>query len=815
VAAAWILAVAGPVLLTLALLPFRPGLGPGGFLFCTLLVVMVAAAIGGTWPALAGVVLGDLAGAYFFAPPDSDLRIQLNADLVSVAAFAAAGTAAAILIGRLTGLAGEQTRDRQVEAALRRVATLVAHGTPADELFSVVTDEVGRLMAADFARMARYDSDDSLTYLAAWSRTGQPFPVGSRWPLAGQNVGKMVARTGRPARMDDLAGASGPLAAQAREWGVRSISGVPIMVEDRIWGVMVAGSGLRRAPPPDTEARLASFMDLLAAAISNADSRAALTRLAEEQAALSRVATLVARGAPADELFAAVAAEVGQVLPVDYAGLGRYAPDGMVTTLTGWSRGRPVFESGTPRPLGGENIASVVARTGRPARMDSYADASGAVGAAAREAGFGSTVGTPILVEGRLWGVMEAGSTERPVPADTEVRLSSFTDLLATAISNADNRAALTQLAEEQAALRRVATLVARGAPPDEVFAAVSEEAGRLLDAAQTAMNRYESDGTATIMASWSRAGDPAPVGTRERLGGSNLTTIVAQSHRPARMESYATASGPHGGIARETGFRSAVGTPIIVQGRLWGVMVTASADEHPLAEGTEARLASFTELVATAVSNAESLAALTASRARVVATADETRRQIERDLHDGAQQRLVSLALAVRTAQATVPAELSDLDADLGRVADGLVNALDDLREMARGIHPAILAEGGLGAALKTLARRSTVPVQLDAPATPRLPERVEVAAYYLVSEALTNAAKYANASVIQVSAEIAGPVLHLRVRDDGVGGADAARGTGLIGLKDRVEALGGTVTVQSPAGDGTTLHAELPLTG
>jgi signal transduction histidine kinase len=615
--------------------------------------------------------------------------------------------------------------------------------------------------------------------------------------------------------MDDLAGAAGPLAAQAREWGVRSISGVPIMVEDRIWGVMLAGSSLRRPPPPDTEARLASFTDLLATAISNADSRAGLTRLAEEQTALRRVATLVARGAPADELFAAVTGEVGQVLPVDYAAMGRYEPDGMVSTITGRSRGRPVFEVGTPRTLGGNNVATIVARTGRPARMDSYADASGVVGVAAREAGFGSTVGTPILVEGRLWGVMVAGSVDHPVPADTEVRLASFTDLLATAISNADSRAVLTRLAEEQAALRRVATLVARGAPPDEVFAAVSEEAGRLLEAGQTVMNRYQPDGTATVVASWSRAGDPAPLGTRRPLGGNNLTTIVARDRRPARMESYADASGPAGGVAREVGFRSAVGTPIIVQGSLWGVMVTASADEHPLAAGTEARLASFTELVATAVSNAETLAALTASRARVVATADQTRRQIERDLHDGAQQRLVSLTLALRTAQAAVPPGGGDLEADLDRVADGLVNVLDDLREMARGIHPAILAEGGLEPALKTLARRSAVPVQLDVPTTARLPERVEVAAYYLVSEALTNAAKHANASVIHVSTETAGSVLHLRVRDDGVGGADPAGGTGLIGLKDRVEALGGTITVHSPAGAGTTLHAELPLTG
>ncbi len=244
------------------------------------------------------------------------------------------------------------------------------------------------------------------------------------------------------------------------------------------------------------------------------------------------------------------------------------------------------------------------------------------------------------------------------------------------------------------------------------MFAAVSEEAGQLLQAGQTTMNRYEPDGTVTVVASWSRTGSAVPLGAREPLGGNNLTTIVAQTRRPARLDSYADASGPAAVVAREAGFRSAIGTPIIVQGRLWGVMAAASADEHPLAPDTEARLASFTELVATAVSNAENLAELPASRARVVATADETRRQIERDLHDGAQQRLVSLALTLRTTQAGVPPDARDLEAELADVADGLVNVLDDLREMARGIHPAILSEGGLAPALKTLARRSTVPV-------------------------------------------------------------------------------------------------------
>jgi signal transduction histidine kinase len=365
-----------------------------------------------------------------------------------------------------------------------------------------------------------------------------------------------------------------------------------------------------------------------------------------------------------------------------------------------------------------------------------------------------------------------------------------------------------------EAALRRVATLVAHGGQPQEVFAAVSAEAGQLLQADRTTMCRYEQDGTATIVARWSAAGGAVSIGAREPLGGNNITSIIAQTGRPARIDAYGDASGPVGRVAQGVGFRSAVGTPIIVQGRVWGVMVAGSVGEEPLAPGTEARLASFTELVATAISNAENLAELTASRARLVATADETRRRIERDLHDGAQQRLVALALSLRTARDAVPAELTGLDADLARIADGLVNVLDDLREMARGIHPAILAEGGLGPALKALARRCTIPVQLDVQVPGRLPERVEVAAYYVVSEALANAAKHACATVIHVGAQTAGPALRLRVRDDGIGGADPARGTGLVGLKDRVESLGGTITVHSPAGAGTTLDADLPLT-
>jgi signal transduction histidine kinase len=412
--------------------------------------------------------------------------------------------------------------------------------------------------------------------------------------------------------------------------------------------------------------------------------------------------------------------------------------------------------------------------------------------------------------------VVFAGSNlKQPLPADTEARLASVTDLLATAIANAESRAGTTRLAEEQAALRRVATLVARGAPAEEVFGTVTKEAGQLLQADQTTMSRYEFDDTATIVAGWSKTGDVLPIGARPELGGENLMTIVSQTRRPARIANIAHASGDAIAVIRRTGLRSGVGTPILVEGRLWGVMIANSTDEEALAPDTEARLASFTDLVATAIANAEHLAQLTASRARVVATADETRRRIERDLHDGAQQRLVSLRLALRAVQTTVPPQLGDLEDELAQVADGLEGVLDELREMARGIHPAILAKGGLAPALKTLARRWTVPVELDVRVVARLPERVEVATYYVVSEALTNAAKHAQASLVNVEVETVEGALRLCVRDDGVGGADPIRGSGLVGLKDRVEALGGAITIQSPPGSGTALRVELPLSG
>jgi signal transduction histidine kinase len=542
-------------------------------------------------------------------------------------------------------------------------------------------------------------------------------------------------------------------------------------------------------------------------------------RIAEEQAALRRVATLVARATPPEEVFAVVAAEVGRLLGADFTILSRTESDGAQVSVGAWSStGDDVaFPVGTRVLLGGRNVVSLVVQTSRPARIDYYADASGPIADAARGYGFRSAIGVPISVEGQLWGVMAVASGRaEPMQADTEARTAGFTELVATAIANAQARVELRAFAEEQAALRRVATLVASGAPPEEVFAAVTAEIGRVLSADVTALSRYDPDGTATVVGGWVSTGDASrvPVGTQMELGGRNVTTLVFQTGRAARIDDYSDASGEAAALARERGMRSIVGVPISVAGRLWGVVMVASASEQPQRVDIAGRLAGFTELVGSALANAEAQAALTASRARIVAAADNARRRIERDLHDGAQQRLVSLALQLRSAvRASPPPKAGELVAQMDLVADELIGVLEELREIAHGLHPAALAEGGLRPALKRLARRSPVPVRLDVRIDGRLPEPIELAAYYVVSEALTNTAKHASANIIEARVETRGGALHVRVHDDGRGRADLTRGSGLIGLTDRVEALGGRLWLHSPPGAGTTMHMALPL--
>jgi signal transduction histidine kinase len=452
-----------------------------------------------------------------------------------------------------------------------------------------------------------------------------------------------------------------------------------------------------------------------------------------------------------------------------------------------------------------------VHQTGRPARID-YSDVSGVIGqVGSQDWGLRSSAGVPVSAESRVWGcIAVAFSRQERLPADTEARLASFTELVATAIANTESRAALARLAEEQAALRRVATLVARGAAPERVFAAVTEEYARLVPVDLAAMARYGPDDTQIYVATWGKAVAFIPIGSRWALDGQNVGAAIYKTGRPARVESQAGATGSLADLIRDIGIRSLIGTPVVVQGRLWGEIGAGSTLEEPLPPDAEARLASFTELVATAIANADSRTQLMASRARIVAAADETRRRIERDLHDGTQQHLVTLILDLRQVQSDAPPEL---EGSLSRIAEQVTGVLDQVREISRGIHPAILSEGGLALALRALARRSAVPVELEVRTGRRLPDHVEVTAYYAVSEALANAAKHAHASAVHVELDTPDTAVRLRIRDDGIGGADPARGSGLTGLRDRIEAVGGTFDVTSPAGGGTTLLIEIPV--
>jgi signal transduction histidine kinase len=340
--------------------------------------------------------------------------------------------------------------------------------------------------------------------------------------------------------------------------------------------------------------------------------------------------------------------------------------------------------------------------------------------------------------------------------------------------------------AERQAALRRVATAVAQGVPPADVFSTVTTELANALRAEHAALFRYEPDGTAVLVAVHDESGvQPMSVGEHFRIDGDNVAARVLREGRIA---------------------------PIVVDGQQWGVAVVSSCHAQPFPPDTEARLTDFAKLVAMAVANAQAQSDLTASRARIVTAADDARRRLERDLHDGAQQRLVSLALKARMTELSLPAGQEAIKAQLAEIVEGLGDASEELRAISRGIHPAILSKGGLGPALRSLACRSVVPVKLDVDVPGRLPDRVEVAAYYVVAEALTNTARYAHAAEVRVSAKAADGHLDLMVSDDGAGGADPANGSGLIGLVDRVAAVGGHLRVSSPAGVGTSLAATIP---
>jgi len=366
----------------------------------------------------------------------------------------------------------------------------------------------------------------------------------------------------------------------------------------------------------------------------------------------------------------------------------------------------------------------------------------------------------------------------------------------------------------EQAALRRIAALLARSVPAEEVFDAVVDEVRSLLDVDAAGLGRFEANKTATLLAVSAEEDARVTLPTEITTEGHNVLGMVLRTGRPARIDDYAKATGgEHVRRFREAGVRSTVGAPVQLREHLWGLLAVYSM-HRPLPPNTEARLADFAALVAGALANVQAWSELEASRVRIISAADEARRRVERDLHDGAQQRLVATALKAQVLARSEAAQTAGLDDELRGLAAELDGVLEELRTIASGLHPAALSHGGgLAPALATLARRSPVPVVLDVRLPERLAESVEVAAYYVVAETLTNTTKHGEASTIDVTAELNDDGLRVCVRDDGVGGADPARGSGLVGLRDRVEAFGGTMSLDSPAGEGTTLVAQLPL--
>jgi len=754
-------------------------------------------------------------------PADAEKRVEKFTELVATAiANTESRVELATSEARARRLAGEQ-------AALRRVATLVAKGTSSDELFAAVAREVADVIDVPLVALQRYDPDGTFTMVGIAGETS--FTVGSRWPVEDEGVAGMILATGRPARKQDYTTMPGPLGAAVRGDGMLSMVGVPIVVDGSIWGFMT-GAAKQGAPiPAGTEERFARFTELVATAIADSQARDRLAQLAYEQAALRRVATIVARAPASEQLFSTVAREVASVLNVPGVIVTRYDADG--TALTLGEAFRPDLAGaerflgvGTRTPREPGSLAAQVFDTRGPARVDDFSTAPGTVGELARAAQLGSGCAGPIVVNGAVWGKMCVFSRVGvPLPAETEDRLHDFIELVATAIANYEARAELAaseararELADEQAALRRVATLVARGVSPEEIFSAVTNEMAQLFGSPQACVGRFEPDGSTMVLVGVSDGIRGLSIGSRWELEDYMASTGVFRTGRPVRVErsDLEHVSGSMADVLREIGAVSNVGAPIVVEGKRWG-FVTVTDLNKPLPADAEKRLEKFAELLGTAIANADSRAQLAGSRARIIAAGDDARRRIERDLHDGAQQRLITLTAALRRADAKLPTGADELRADLARVAEGLTTAVDELRELSRGIHPSILTEGGLSPALKALGRRSAVRVKLDMGFEQRLSDHVEVAAYYTVSEALTNASKHANATRVWVSLRVDHDMLRLSIRDDGVGGADANRGSGLTGLRDRIEALGGQIKIESPSGGGTLIEVEIPIGG
>src|SRR3954467_2764647 len=568
-------------------------------------------------------------------PPETDSRIGGFTELVATAIANA-------------GARDELSRLVEEQAALRRVATLVAEGAAPTEVFDAVIAEVGQLLGAAQVGLARYVNEREISVLAIRGQSPEILRSDMRLPLDGDSVNARILRTGRSARLDFAEAGSGSIAEVLRHDNVNATVGAPIVVDGALWGMIGASWRGDDQPPANAEKRVEKFTELVATAIANTESRAELAAseararaLAGEQAALRRVAILVAEGASSDELFAAVTREAAEVLDVPVVALQRYEPDRMFTMVA--IAGETTFTVGSRWPVEDEGLAGMILATGRPARRQEYTTMPGPLGAALRAGGMVSAVGVPIVVEGSIWGFMTAGARPgRPTPDGTEERLARFTELVATAIADSQAREQLAQLASEQAALRRVATMVAQESPPAEasaafarapasgqIFSIVAREVAFVLDVPGVIVTRYEPDGTAVTVGQafgpdLARAEQFLGIGTPMPPDPGTLTALVLDTHEPARVDDLSTSPGTVGEVARAAELGSGCAGPIVVNGAVWGKMCVFSRVGTVLPAGTENRLHDFIDLVATAIANYQARAELAASEARAGELADE-----------------------------------------------------------------------------------------------------------------------------------------------------------------------------------------------
>jgi signal transduction histidine kinase len=692
--------------------------------------------------------------------------------------------------------------------AQRRVASLVAQGASPASVFDAIAVEASHLLNVNAVSLIRYNTDtQNFTKLFATHGKRSAVPTNIPFSLPADPFRSLVVGPLHPIRIDDWSKIPGPIAARHREEGFGQSVGAPIIIDGKSWGYIGAYAEADQILPEGCEVRLADFTHLMAIAISSVQLRS----LAESQGSLRYVATLVAQGADPSEVFAAVAAEAARLLGVGAVSVMTYDHAAqMYTKIFGTHGDRACVPDGDRLPLADCPEGILILETGRPVRIDDWTVIPGPIAARHIEMGYGQGIAAPIFIDGLVWGHIGAyGEAGEVLPVGCETQLADFTYLMASAIANAKVTVELRGLAEKQgAALRRIATLVAQQAPPGEIFNAVAREASWALAVQRVDVIRCHEDGTL------------ARIGTTEPTNALNTGSLSASAEyvvgqllrtgRPVRIDDYTTLPAPHASLVGDEGFRSIVGGAITVDGRLWGAIVVLAAKALP--SDTETRLTDFTHLVASSIAIVHARNLLNASRIRLVSAGDETRRQIERNLHDGIQQRLVALGLSLQavTIKTSVP---TDVQGALDGVARDLEGVVEDIRVFSHGLHPALLSRSGLGPSLRALARRSPIAVNLDVLVNARFSESVETAVYYVVSEALANATKHSQASEVSVSVLADSTEIRARVADDGIGGATLEHSSGLIGLVDRVEALGGSFELDSPTGGGTTLSIVLQL--